>query len=112
MKDKQKYSIGAACRIVDLPQSVLRYWESVFDQLNPEKTPGGTRKYSEQDIAMILKIKQLLYKRKFTIAGAKTLIMSLWKVPDIHTLLLILEYYHQIIQEKLEHKLYGRPNSS
>lgn len=67
----QKYSIGSVSSMVGLPQSVLRYWESQFDQLSPEKTPGGTRKYTDKDVAIILKIKDILYNKKFTIAGAK-----------------------------------------
>ena len=68
----EKLSIGKVCKIVDLPQSVLRYWETVFDQLNPEKSDGGTRRYTQQDVDMILEIKTLLYKKKFTIAGAQS----------------------------------------
>jgi DNA-binding transcriptional MerR regulator len=70
----KKLSIGKVCEIVDLPQSVLRYWETVFEQLNPEKSEGGTRRYSQEDVDMVLKIKELLYKKKFTIAGAQTFI--------------------------------------
>jgi len=69
--DAQKYSIGYTAKKVGLPQSVLRYWESVFEQFNPEKTQGGTRRYSDEDISLILKIKNLLYERKFTIKGAQ-----------------------------------------
>ena len=65
------YSIGFAGQITDLPQSVLRYWETVFPTLRPYKTEGGTRRYTEKDIDMIRQIKELLYTRKFTIAGAK-----------------------------------------
>ena len=68
----QKFSIGQAGKMVKLPQSVLRYWETVFKQLRPEKTPGGTRKYSEDDIQTILQIKELLYEKKYTIAGARS----------------------------------------
>jgi DNA-binding transcriptional MerR regulator len=67
-----KYSIGYTAKHVGLPQSVLRYWETVFEQLSPQKTAGGTRKYSDSDLEVILKIKQLLYERKFTIKGAQT----------------------------------------
>jgi DNA-binding transcriptional MerR regulator len=70
--DKDKISIGEASKIVDLPQSVLRYWESVFEQLSPEKTIGGTRKYNAKDIDTILRIKELLYNMKYTINGAKS----------------------------------------
>lgn len=66
----KKLSIGKVSKIVELPQSVLRYWETVFDHLNPEKSHGGTRRYSQEDVDAILEIKNLLYKKKFTIAGA------------------------------------------
>jgi DNA-binding transcriptional MerR regulator len=69
MKD---VSIGKVCKIVDLPQSVLRYWETVFDVFKPYKSPGGTRRYSESDIELILEIKDLLYNKKYTIAGANS----------------------------------------
>jgi len=65
------YSIGKVSKIVDLPQSVLRYWETVFDVFDPYKSEGGTRRYSQADIDIILEIKELLYKKKFTIAGAQ-----------------------------------------
>ena len=68
----KKISIGKVSQIVDLPQSVIRYWETVFDSLDPEKSDGGTRRYSQDDVDLILEIKNLLYKRKFTIAGAQT----------------------------------------
>jgi DNA-binding transcriptional MerR regulator len=70
MKD-DRLSIGRVSQMVKLPSSVLRYWESVFEQLQPEKTPGGTRKYTMQDVQEIMKIKDLLYNKKYTIAGAK-----------------------------------------
>ena len=73
----KKFSIGKVCKIVDLPQSVLRYWETVFDQLNPEKSEGGTRRYTQEDVDTILEIKTLLYKKKFTIAGAQSTLSNL-----------------------------------
>ncbi len=66
----KKLSIGKVSKIVNLPQSVLRYWETVFEQLHPEKSEGGTRRYTQEDVDNILKIKNLLYKKKYTIAGA------------------------------------------
>ncbi len=70
--DQQKlfYSIGQVSRYVDLPQSVLRYWETVFDRLQPQKSPGGSRQYTSEDIEIILTIKNLLYDQGFTIKGA------------------------------------------
>jgi len=68
--DNYEYSIGYVSKFTKLPQSVLRYWETVIEAFNPFKTPGGTRKYSDNDIELVLQIKNLLYDRKFTIAGA------------------------------------------
>ena len=55
---------------MDLPQSVLRYWETVFPLFSPSKSAGGSRQYSDADVKMILRIKELLYKNGFTIKGA------------------------------------------
>jgi DNA-binding transcriptional MerR regulator len=72
----QKYSIGSVSEMVGLPQSVLRYWESQFEVLSPEKTDGGTRRYSDKDVAIILRIKDFLYHRKYTIEGARKALME------------------------------------
>lgn len=50
---------------------VLRYWETEFPPLAPGKTGGGQRLYTQREIDVILRIKQLLYDEGFTIAGAK-----------------------------------------
>jgi len=50
---------------------VLRYWETEFPMLEPEKGPNGRRLYREEDVQLILKIKRLLYDEGFTIAGAR-----------------------------------------
>ncbi|MDP7505785.1 MAG: MerR family transcriptional regulator [Nitrospinota bacterium] len=54
-----------------LKQYVLRYWETEFSQLKPNKNQAGNRIYRSHDIDVILDIKSLLYNRKFTIKGAK-----------------------------------------
>lgn len=64
------YTIGQVSKISGLPQSVLRYWETVFSALNPPKSEGGTRQYREFDVELILEIKRLLYDEGFTIKGA------------------------------------------
>ncbi|MCK5033268.1 MAG: MerR family transcriptional regulator [Calditrichia bacterium] len=71
-----EYSIGYVSKFTKLPQSVLRYWETVIEAFNPYKTEGGTRKYSDKDIELVLKIKELLYEKKFTIAGANNFLNS------------------------------------
>ncbi|MFH1368885.1 MAG: MerR family transcriptional regulator [Elusimicrobiota bacterium] len=69
--DKEFFSIGEASRIAQIPAYVLRYWESEFKLLRPARRTSGQRKYIRKDIETIFRIKDLLYSRKFTIAGAK-----------------------------------------
>lgn len=68
---KKSYKIGEVCRLADVQPYVLRYWETEFAPLSPNKTGGGQRLYSQREIEVILRIKQLLYTEGFTIAGAK-----------------------------------------
>lgn len=68
---KLYYKIGEVCEIAGLPPHVLRFWEHEFAQLVPTKSPKGHRLYRKRDIETILKIKDLLYARKFTIRGAR-----------------------------------------
>ena len=73
---KLYYSIGEVSKITDLKQYVLRYWETEFKQLNPNKNKAGNRTYRQKDIDTILQIKNLLYKEKFTIVGARKMLMQ------------------------------------
>ena len=70
------YRIQEVSKITDLKAYVLRYWESQFSELAPEKGKNDQRRYRQADIDMILKIKDLLYNQKFTIAGARQFIRS------------------------------------
>ena len=74
------FTIGQVAEHVDLPQSVLRYWETVFDVLNPQKSKGGNRRYRKEDIEIILKIKELLYEQGFTIKGANKQLNSIYQM--------------------------------
>jgi DNA-binding transcriptional MerR regulator len=69
--DRKLYKIGEVCRIADVQPYVLRYWETEFPALAPNKSGGGQRLYTQREIDVILRIKQLLYTEGFTIAGAK-----------------------------------------
>ena len=71
---KLYYSIGEVSKIVDLKSYVLRYWETEFKQLNPPKNRAGNRTYRQKDIDLIIKIKDLLYNKKYTIDGARAMI--------------------------------------
>ena len=73
---KLYYSIGEVSKITELKQYVLRYWETEFKQLNPNKNKAGNRTYRQKDIDLIFDIKNLLYKEKFTIVGARKMLIQ------------------------------------
>ncbi len=68
---KLYYRIGEVAQIVGVETHVLRYWESEFPMVRPQKSRSGQRVYSRKDVARLVKIKQLLYSEGFTIAGAR-----------------------------------------
>lgn len=68
---KLYFRIGEVARVVGVKPYVLRYWESEFAVLRPEKTASGHRLYRRRDVEILLDIKRLLYDEKFTISGAK-----------------------------------------
>ena len=69
--DKLFYKIGEVCEHVGVQPHVLRYWESEFPMLAPQKNRAGQRVYRRKDLEIVLRIRELLYDEKFTIAGAK-----------------------------------------
>jgi len=69
--EKLFYKIGEASRLTGLPAYVLRFWESEFGFLRPQKTGGRQRKYQPKDIDMLLQIKRMRYEKGFTIEGLK-----------------------------------------
>lgn len=71
MGEKYYYSIREVSKIVGVKPHVLRYWEQEFRELHPKRTDGGRRVYTPEDIETILFIKELLYKDKYSIEGAK-----------------------------------------
>ena len=69
--DKLYFKIGEVSRIAEVPTHVLRFWESEFPKIAPKRTPSGQRLYTRKDVERILTIKDLLYRRRFTIEGAR-----------------------------------------
>jgi len=69
--DKLYFKIGEVAEIVGVPAYVLRYWETEFKAVRPQKSRTQQRVYRRRDVETLLKIKQLLYVEKFTIAGAR-----------------------------------------
>ncbi len=71
MAKKLFYKIGEACKRLDVQPYVLRYWETEFPALSPNKSKSGQRVYSEKDLQVIARVKELLYDEGYTISGAK-----------------------------------------
>lgn len=69
--EKLYYRIGEVAALLKINTSVLRFWETQFEQLAPQKTKTGQRLYSQRDLELAKQIQQLLYHEKLTIAGAK-----------------------------------------
>lgn len=74
--EKLFFKIGEVCDLVGVQAHVLRYWETEFSMLSPQKNKSGQRSYRRRDVEIALKIKQLLYKEMFTIAGARKKLQS------------------------------------
>jgi len=69
--EKMFYQIREVSELTGVKSHVLRYWETEFPQLRPDKGSTGQRIYRAKDLRLIRRIKTLLYDEKFTIAGAK-----------------------------------------
>lgn len=69
--EKLYYRIGEVSDLVGVEPHVLRYWETEFRSVRPQKSSKGQRIYSRRDVETLLKVKDLLYAHRFTIAGAK-----------------------------------------
>ena len=72
-EDKIFYSIAEVSDKTELPKYVIRFWEKEFSEINPDRRQGR-RYYRQNDIETILRIKDLLYKKGFTIKGAKKIL--------------------------------------
>src|SRR5215467_15426642 len=69
--EKLFFRIGEVCDLIKVQPHVLRYWETEFPMLAPQKNRAGQRVYRRKDVEMVMRIRDLLYEEKFTIAGAK-----------------------------------------
>jgi DNA-binding transcriptional MerR regulator len=69
--DKPYFKIGEAARLVAVKPYVLRYWETEFKSLRPGKTKSQQRLYRKRDVELLLKIRHLLYDKRYTIEGAR-----------------------------------------
>ncbi len=69
--DRLFYKIGEVSNIAEIEPHVLRYWETEFPFLKPRKNKTGQRIYTRKNLELVLQIKNLLYKEKYTIAGVR-----------------------------------------
>ena len=76
---KLYYSISDVSKLTEVKQHVLRYWETEFSELRPNKNRAGNRTYKLKELKTIFLIKRLLYQEKFTIEGAKKRLKELLK---------------------------------
>jgi DNA-binding transcriptional MerR regulator len=75
--DKLAFKIGEVAEIAGLKSYVLRYWETEFDQLAPQKSAKNQRVYLKRDVEMVLMVKKLLYRDRFSIEGARVALKRL-----------------------------------
>jgi DNA-binding transcriptional MerR regulator len=74
--DKLYFRIGEVSTLLGLEPYVLRYWETEFPSLSPKKSGTGHRLYRRKDVELLLRIKQLLYEKRYTIQGARQFLQS------------------------------------
>ncbi|MFV1951278.1 MAG: MerR family transcriptional regulator [Nitrospinota bacterium] len=77
--EKLYFKIGEVSKITNIKPYVLRYWESEFSFVNPQKTGTNQRIYTKKDVEQILEIKRLVYNKSFTLKGAKQRLKELKK---------------------------------
>ncbi|GMU84818.1 MAG: hypothetical protein AMXMBFR48_00600 [Ignavibacteriales bacterium] len=80
---KLYYSISEVSKITEVEDYVLRYWETEFDGLKPQKNRSGNRAYTNQDIQLILVIKELIREKKYTIEGAKQILTEVATLEEL-----------------------------
>jgi DNA-binding transcriptional MerR regulator len=81
--DKLYFKIGEVSELLGVEPYVLRYWESEFPVLSPKKSGTGHRLYRRKDVELLLRIKHLLYEKRFTIEGARQTLQTEAKTPKL-----------------------------
>jgi DNA-binding transcriptional MerR regulator len=102
---KRYFRIGEVSRITDVKPYVLRYWESEFRWMAPQKSRSKQRLYRRRDIDMILLIKKLLYEQRYTIAGARKKLRDLGANRALDTGSLVVETDHRSRFRKIRAEL-------
>jgi DNA-binding transcriptional MerR regulator len=79
--DKLYFKIGEVSELLGVEPHVLRYWETEFAALSPKKSGTGHRLYRRKDVELLLRIKHLLYEKRFTIEGARQSLLAVARAP-------------------------------
>lgn len=114
------YLIGQVCELLGVGQHIVRYWERELPLLSPKKDESGRRVYTRQEVQLLLRLRYLIYSRKFTLPGAQE---ELWKefsggedfqarVGKIRSELLFLEGRLREQRKKIDRVLPDGPNTS
>ncbi len=80
-EEKTYRSISEVSDLLAIKPHVLRYWETQFAMLKPRKNRAGNRMYRPEEIKLLYTIKELLYARRYTIAGARKTLLAERKAP-------------------------------
>ena len=104
---KRYYRIGEVSRITGVKPYVLRYWESEFRWMAPQKSRSKQRLYRKRDIDMILLIKKLLYGQRFTIAGARKKLREMGVGRALDSGQLVFETDHRSRYRRIREELEG-----
>ena len=106
--EKPYFKIGEAARLCGVKPYVLRYWETEFKSVKPQKTRSQQRLYKRRDIELLLKIRHLLYDKRYTIEGARTRLRALdrepllvQQVPDAEELLDVAPLVEALLRARL-----------
>ena len=108
--NEPRYKIGDVCRIADVQPYVLRYWESEFPVLAPDRSVPGPRTYTARELDLIGQIKRLLYDEGYTIAGAKKRLESEASGAKSHDTNPAVAPLEDVKDEKSEKSKPGRPS--
>ena len=76
LPDRDFFTMREAARLASVPPHTLRYWETRFGDLRPSRLTGGHRRYTRTDLELILEIKDLVHRRKMTVAGARRALLE------------------------------------
>jgi DNA-binding transcriptional MerR regulator len=105
--EKRYYRIGEVSRLTGVKPYVLRYWESEFRFMAPQKSRSQQRLYRRRDIDMILLVKKLLYEQRFTIAGARKKLREMGIGRALDTGSLSVETEHRARYRRIRDELRG-----